>query len=235
MTSATDTPPTSIPSKVPYEFVPFPSDRARLEMVRGGRDHCAPPAFADATVSVIVLAPEGRAASGHAVRAALAQSHAVHEVIVVGPDWTSAARTTFASASACDARVRLLAVPRPGLAPASPRARRFVRAAQYVRAALPHLTGDWVAILGEDAAPSHTYVAALLQAARPGEHELVWSASNDAQTFEEGSFGGTLWSAALAAIPPHDHAGWDSMPPDRAWWSRWIDAGVRAPAAGSPT
>lgn len=214
-----------------HDHAPFPSDRARLELLRGGGPHCAASAQADAVVSVIVLAPDARQATGAAVRAALAQSHRVHEVLVVGPDWNAEVRATWATASAGDARVRFLTVPRPGLAPASPRARRFVRAAQYLRVALPYVTGDWVTVLAEFQDSPLTQVAALLQAARGDAHELVWLADCPPYEAPEASFAGTLWCAALAALPPHEHAGWDSLPPDRAWWQRLIAAGVRTPAS----
>ncbi len=229
MSSVTSSDPASAPR---YDHAPFPSDRARLELLRGGRVHCAPACEADARVSVVVIAHDARTATGAALRGVRAQSHPVHEVLVVGPDWSDEARAVFAEASAADARVRMLSVPNPGLAPAAPRARRFVRAAQYLRAALPQVTGEWVTVLAESHAPALTHVAALLQAAREPAHELTWLTSSPPHEWPEGSFAGALWCAALASLPPHDHAGWDGAPPDHAWWERLIEAGVRSPAAG---
>ncbi len=207
----------------------FPSDRARLELLRAGGASCASASGQEPSVSVIVIAAHPRVATGHAVRTSLAQGPCVREVLVVGPIWSPAVCATWQTLGAGDPRLRLLPVARSGLAPAEPRARHRVRAAQYLRAALPFTSGDWITVCAEDAVLADGFVPGLLAIARAHSLELAWG-SDDAPLSDR-AFGGTLWAAALAALAPDDHAGWDGVPADAAWWARLTDAGVRGPGA----
>jgi hypothetical protein len=221
----------AVESATETETEPCSSDRTQLELLRGGRASCAPVSATAPTVSVVVIAMSPRSATGAALRSAFAQSSGVHQIVVVGPKWSDAPRATWQAASAGDPRLLLLPVPRPGLAPAAPCPRRFVRAAHYLRAALPFVTGDWITVCGEEAELAPDFVSALLSRALKEALELVWG--SEEAPLADRAFGGTLWAAPLAALVPRDNAGWSGTPTDAAWWARLVGAGVRVPGAGA--
>ena len=178
-----------------------------------------------------MLASAPQRATGHAIRSALAQTHPVCEVVVVGPEWTEAARAVLNLASGQDARVRLLPVRRPGQAPADPHTRAGVRAAQYLRAALPFTTGDWLTVCSEATVLEPDFVGTLLARAARQHAELAWACDDVLPTV--GDFGGALWAAPLSALAPDACAGWDGVPADVSWWARLIAAGVRTTATSA--
>ncbi len=224
---ATSTP--SSPSDA--ERALFPSDRARLELLRGGRAHVMPAPVSEPRVSVVIVAPDARRFEPYALATALGQSVRVTQVLVVVGASDAAFEQRIAEASGHDGRVRVLHVTQPGLAPAAPRARRYVRQSQLLRAALPFVTGDWIAASADDAAFAPDFVARALARAHAQTLELSWP-DDDAPLSGRG-FAGVLWAAALSALAPYDHAGWDGEPSDASWWARLMDAGVRGPGASS--
>jgi len=201
-------------------------DADRLAWLRAGRPSCAVPFAAGATVTVVVLTGSPQLASGAGVRAALAQAH-VSQVLVVGPTWTAAARGALQAAAAGDPRVQLVAVARPGPAPAEPERRAWVRAVQLLRAALPFVTGDWVTVWRDEDAPAPDFVATLAARVASSGAELVWA--RDDESPPAGAFADAMWAVLLAAFVPDDAPGWLGAPADAAWWARLLAAGVRTP------
>lgn len=214
------------------EIADFPSDRTRLELLRGGRASCGAPCGADAVVSVVVIAAAPANATGESIRTALAQTHRIAQVLVVGPDWSDHARAVFSAAGGSDARVCLLPVPRPGQAPAAADARTAVRAAQYLRVALPFAIGDWITVCGEPTALAPNFVAERLTQLARTQAELAWE--RDDAPASGSPFAGALWAAPLAALAPDERAGWNGAPVDAAWWARLLAAGVRTPGTEAP-
>jgi hypothetical protein len=206
-----------------------PSDAALLELVRGGRVHAMPPA--DAAVSVIVIAADPGRLAANAVADALAQTRRVAQVIVVGPPRDAAVWQRMHEVSGHAGRVTVLSVARPGVAPAATRARRGVRQAQYLRAAMPFVTGDWVTACPDDRALPHDFVAAALTRAQRETLEVVWL--DDEATFADRGFADVVWAASCTALPPAERAGWDGVAADAAWWSRLAAAGFRMPGASA--
>lgn len=214
---------------VTTEHEHFPSDRARLELLRGGRAHVMPPHTAEPRVSVVVLSPDARRFEPFALATAMGQSVRVAQVLVVVAGADGSFERRIEEATGHDGRVRVLQVTHPGLAPAAPRARRFVRQAQLLRAALPFVTGDWVAAMADDVPMTTDFLARALARAHAQTLEMAWP-DDDAPLSGRG-FAGVVWAAALAALAPHDHAGWDGEPSDATWWARLAEAGVRGPGA----
>lgn len=212
--------------------VPVPSavsDVARLDLVRGGLVHAMPPT--DADLSVIVIAADPGRLALTAVSDALAQTRRVAQLIVVGPPRDAAVWQRLHEVTGHDGRVTVLAVARPGVAPAATRARRQVRQAQYLRAAMPFVTGEWVSACPDDATLPHEFLAAALARAQRETLEVVWT--DDERTFANQGFAGVVWAASCTALPPAEDAGWDGVAADAAWWSRLAAAGCRMP--GAPT
>lgn len=206
-----------------------PTDAARLDLVRGGRVHAMPPT--EAAVSVIVIAADPGRLAVNAVADALAQTRRVEQVIVVGPPREAAVWQRLHEVTGHDGRVTVLAVARPGVAPASRRARRTVRQAQYLRAAMPFVTGEWATACPDDVALPNDFIAKALVRAQRETLELVWI--DDDATLADRGFAGVLWAAACTALPPTEDAGWDGVAADAAWWSRLAAAGFRAPGAAA--
>ena len=204
-----------------------PSDVARLDLVRGGRVHAMPPT--DAATSIIVIAAEPGRLAVTAVRDALAQTRRVEQVIVVGPPRDAAVWQRLHEVTGHDGRVTTLSVTRPGVAPAATRARRQVRQAQYLRAALPFVTGDWVLACPDDTALPTDAIATALSRAQRETLEVVWT--EDDATLADRGFAGVLWTTAYAALGLDDRPGWEGHPVDAAWWTRLAAAGVRVPGA----
>lgn len=201
------------------------SDRARLELLRAGDAPLVP--ATGSRVSVVVLALDPHHATGHAVRSAFASHALLEEVLVAGPGADAAARAAREAHGVSDVPLRVLPFRRPGLAPAAPRARRAVRSAQVLRAALPFVSGDWITVSPEaDAIPAGA-IERWLARARDESLELVWD--DDERPLAGRGFAGALWSAPLAAFVPDDQPGWSHEPTDAAWWARLVRAGVRAP------
>lgn len=207
----------------------FPSDRARLELLRGGRAHVMPPHTTEPRVSVIVLSPDARRFEPFALATALGQSVRVAQVLVVVAGADGDFERRIEEATGHDGRVRVLQVSHAGLAPAAPRARRFVRQAQLLRAALPFVTGDWIAAMADDVPMTSDFIARALARAHAQTLEMSWP-DDDAPLSGRG-FAGVIWATSLAALAPHDHAGWDGEPSDATWWARLAEAGVRGPGA----
>ncbi len=204
-----------------------PSDVARLDLVRGGRVHAMPPT--DAATSIIVIAAEPGRLAVTAVRDALAQTRRVEQVIVVGPPRDAAVWQRLHEVTGHDGRVTTLSVTRPGVAPAATRARRQVRQAQYLRAAMPFVTGEWVSACPDDATLPNDFLATALARAQRETLEVVWT--EDERTFADQGFAGVVWAASCTTLPPADDAGWDGVAADAAWWSRLAAAGFRMPGA----
>lgn len=219
-----ETPSASTPSHQGAAF-----DRVLLECVRGGRVHASPPTDATATVSVVVIALGHARPVSRAVRDALAQTHRVAEVLVVGPTWDAAAGQRLLDEVGHDGRVRLLQLARLGPAPAAPRDRHRVHVAQALGAALPFVTGDWVTVVAAHAPLEASFVAHALEHARRDVLELVWS--NDDPGLADRDFAGVLWASALAALVPSSACAWAGEAPDAMWWTRLQAAGARAPGA----
>lgn len=223
--STTD-PAATIPGAAPTSS---PTDAALLELVRGGRVHAMPPT--DAAVSVIVIAADPGRLAANAVADALAQTRRVAQVIVVGPPREAAVWQRMHEVAGHDGRVSVLPVARPGVAPAATRVRRGVRQAQYLRAAMPFVTGDWVTVCPDDHALPHDFVASALARAQRETLEVVWT--DDDATLADRGFAGVLWAASCTALPPAERAGWDGSAADAAWWSRLAAAGFRTPGAAA--
>ena len=204
-------------------------DRARVELVRGGRAHAMPCTDHHAVVSVVVIAVEPGRLSSQATRDALAQTRRVGQVIVVSPPREAAVMQQLHESCGHDGRVHVLEVPRAGLAPAATRARRRVRQAQYLRAALPFVTGEWVLACPDDTALPTDAIATALSRAQRETLEVVWT--EDDATLADRGFAGVLWTTAYAALGLDDRPGWEGHAVDAAWWSRLAAAGVRVPGA----
>ena len=205
------------------------SDRMLLECVRGGRVHAMPTTDETATVSVVVLALGHDRPASCAVREALAQTHRVGQVLVVGPVWPAPAGERLLNEVGHDGRVRLLPLMNLGPAPAAPRDRHRVRAAQALAAALPFVSGDWVTVVPAHATLEPSFVARALEQAQRDVLELVWS--NDDPGLADRDFSGVLWASALAALAPSPACAWAGEAPDAVWWTRLQAAGARAPGA----
>ena len=173
-------------------------DRARVELVRGGRVHAMPCTDPQAAVSVVVIASEPGRLSAQATLDALAQTHRVAQVVVVSPPREAAVMQQLHDACGRDGRVHVLEVPRAGLAPAATRARRRVRQAQYLRAALPFVTGAWVLACPDDTPLPTDAIATALSRARRETLEVVWT--DDDATLADRGFAGVLWTTAYAAL-----------------------------------
>lgn len=201
------------------------SDRARLELLRAGEDRLAP--APGGRVSVIVLALDPHRATGNAVRSAFASHAQLEEVLVAGPGADAAARAAREVHGVSAVPLRVLPFHRPGLAPAAPRARRSVRSAQVLRAALPFVSGEWITVCPEADAIAPGAIERWLERARDEALEVVWDDADGALAGR--GFAGALWSAALATFVPDEQPGWSNEPTDAAWWARLVRAGVRTP------
>ena len=220
---------TAAPETRARDHVPFPSDRARLELARGGRAHAMPASLSEPRICVIVLVTDARRLSTTAVASALDQIVRVGQVLVAATACDAFAEERVHEAAGRDGRVRVLNVTQPGPAPAAPRSRRFVRHAQLLRAAMPFVDADWITVTTDEQALSPDFLARALARARAQTLELSW-ADDDVPPAGRG-FAGVLWASVLSALAPSDHAGWDGEPSDSAWWARLAEAGVRAPGA----
>lgn len=160
-------------------------DWRNLRQVRAGRPRCYDPNEPDPLVSIrIATYNRGQIVADRALAAAIAQTYENIEIIVVGDNCN--AETVDAVMSVDDPRVRFVNLPARGLYPEIPNFRRKVAGAHPMNIATALAAGSWIAPCDDDDEFTPDHVEVLLEGARAGGHEMVWSRAE--QELEPGQF-----------------------------------------------
>lgn len=215
-------------------------ERRLLKQVRAGRDVCwTDEGEAEPLVTVrIATFNRGRMVADRAIASALAQTYERLEILVIGDACDDA--TAAAVRSVKDPRVRFLNLPARGLYPPLPHQRRKVAGAHPMNVAVSLAAGDWIAPLDDDDEFTSDHVEVLLDEARSGRFEMVYSRSESERapdqweihgvwplTQGEISHGSVLYSAGLRFMRYSMTCWKRRQPADWNMWDRMQRIGVR--------
>jgi len=149
-------------------------DRRSLLQVRAGRPLCFDPDESDPLVTIrIATYNRGQVVADRALSSAIAQTYENIEIVVVGDHCNH--ETVDAVRSVDDPRIRFINLPAQGLYPEIPNFRRKVAGAHPMNIAVSLSAGSWIAPCDDDDEMTPDHVQVLLDAAKSGPYEMVWS------------------------------------------------------------
>ena len=215
-------------------------ERRLLRQARGDGQVCWPVGAdnAEPLVSVRIATYRRGDLIKRALDSVLSQTHRNLEVLAVGDACDEATQTAVESYT--DPRIRFVNLPTRGMYPEDAQSRWMVAGTHPMNAALPLLTGQWIAPCDDDDEFTPTHVERLLDRALSDRLELVWSRArlrqdDDNWVVTDGppmalgsiSHGSVLYSAGLRFFQ-HSNTSWKmNEPGDWNLWRRMQLAGVR--------
>ena len=222
------------------EFLGRPEEQRLLGQVRGSESVCWPRSADSPEPLVTVRIATYRRSDliKRALDSVLSQSYQKLEVMVIGDACDDATQKAVESYS--DMRLRFINLPTRGLYPEDAKSRWMVAGTHPMNAALPLISGDWIAPCDDDDEFTPNHVEALLERAISGRYEMVWSRAMLRQpdgnwVKTEGppmalnriSHGSVLYSSGLRFFQ-HSNTSWRMKEPgDWNLWRRMQKAGVR--------
>ncbi len=150
-------------------------DRRNLQQVRAGRPICWDPSEEDTPLVTIRIATynTGMKVAERALASACSQTYENIEILVIGDNCD--AETEAAVRSVDDERIRFLNLPARGTYPDLAHLRRKVAGAHPMNIGVSLASGAWIAPCDDDDVMTPDHVEVLLEAARRGPYEMVWS------------------------------------------------------------
>ena len=153
-------------------------DHRSLRQVRAGRPLCYDPDEANPLVTIrIATYNRGQIVAERALASAVAQTYENIEIVVVGDNCDQ--ESVDAVLSVDDPRITFINLPAQGLYPEIPNFRRKVAGAHPMNIAVALAGGSWIAPCDDDDEMTRDHVQVLLDAARAGPYEMVWSRAED--------------------------------------------------------
>ena len=152
-------------------------ERRTLRQLRAGREVCW---VDEETPLVTVRIPTyntGPLVAERALASAVSQTYENLEILVIGDNTNE--ETADAVRSVDDERIRFINLPAQGLYPELPHFRRKVAGAFPMTVGNYLARGAWIAPLDDDDEFLEDHVEVLLEAARAGRHEMVYSKAED--------------------------------------------------------